>query len=125
MRSFLRNNALSIVFLGLFILTLAGQFITGFNENNNEREEEGQPPLTMNAYVSSGHFIQATFENWESEFFQMALYVILTVFLRQKGSSESKKIDEPEEVEREPSRNRKDAPWPVQKGGILLAIYKH
>lgn len=125
MRSFLRNNSLSVVFLGLFMLTLAGQFFTGFNENNSEREEEGQPPLTMSNYVSSGHFIQATFENWESEFFQMALYVVLTVSLRQKGSSESKKTDEPEEVDREPSRNRKDAPWPVRKGGILLTIYKH
>jgi hypothetical protein len=79
----------------------------------------------MEAYISSGHFIQATFENWESEFLQMALFVLLTVSLRQKGSSESKKMDEPEEVDREPSPNRRDAPWPVHKGGMLLNIYKH
>ena len=124
MRSFFHNNGLSLVFLGLFIITLAGQFITGFNEHNKERTEEGRQPVTMTAYVTSGHFVQATFENWESEFLQMALFVVLTVFLYQKGSSESKSKEQ-EEVDREPSPKRKGAPWPVRKGGFILAIYKH
>lgn len=125
MRSFFKNNGLAIVFLGLFIISIAGQFFTGFYEHNKQREEDGQQPVSMGAYISSGHFIQATFENWESEFLQMALFVLLTVSLRQKGSSESKKIDEPEEVDREPSPNRTNVPWPVHKGGMLLSIYKH
>ena len=125
MRSFFHNNGLSLVFLALFLITLTGQFITGFNEHNKDREEEGQQPVTMTAYVTSGHFVQATFENWESEFLQMALFVVLTVFLYQKGSSESKAMEEEEEVDREPSPERKDAPWPVRKGGFILAIYKH
>jgi hypothetical protein len=125
MRSFFKNNGLAIIFLGLFIISIAGQFFTGFNEHNKQRKEDGQQPITMGAYIRSGHFIQATFENWESEFLQMALFVLLTVSLRQKGSSESKKMDEPEEVDREPSPHRKDAPWPVHKGGILLRLYKH
>ena len=54
----------------------------------------------------------------------MALYVILTIKLRQIGSSESKKLDEPEEVDREP-KPHKDAPWAVKKGGIILTIYKN
>src|SRR5688500_8800641 len=118
MSSFIKNNGLSIVFLGLFIISIAGQFLTGYNEHNKQREEDGQVPITMGAYATSGHFLQATFENWESEFLQMALFVVLTVSLRQKGSSESKKMDEPEAVDREPSRRRKDAPWPVYKGGF-------
>ena len=125
MRKFLRNNGLSIVFLGLFILALIAQFFTGFAEYNKERVEEGQPALSKAGYFHSGHFIQATFENWESEFFQMALFVVLTISLRQKGSSESKKCDGPEEVDREPSPKRKGAPWPVRKGGFILAVYKH
>jgi hypothetical protein len=125
MRSFFKNNGLAIIFLGLFIISIAGQFFTGFNEHNKQRKEDGQEPVSMEAYITSGHFIQATFENWESEFLQMALFVLLTVSLRQKGSSESKKMDEPEEVDREPSPHRKDAPWPVYKGGILLSLYKH
>jgi hypothetical protein len=78
----------------------------------------------MTTYLQSGHFIQSTFENWESEFLQMALFVVLTISLRQKGSSESKKMDAEEEVDREPSPGR-DAPWPVRAGGWILAVYKH
>lgn len=125
MKQFLRNNSLSLVFFLLFLITLTGQFFTGYNEYNGEREQEGQVPVTFNSYIHSGHIIQATFENWESEFLQMALFVVLTISLRQKGSSESKKCEGPEEVDREPSPKRKDAPWPVKRGGIILQIYKH
>ena len=125
MKKFWRNNSLSIVFLGLFILALAGQVYNGFKDHNKERQEEGQEPLPISSYLASGHFLQATFENWESEFLQMALFVVLTISLRQKGSSESKKLDEEEEVDREPSARRKNAPWPVYKGGIILKAYKH
>lgn len=79
----------------------------------------------MSEYLSSGHFLQATFENWESEFLQMALFVILTIFLFQKGSSESKDPESDEPVDREPNRRKKDAPWPVKQGGLLLSVYKH
>lgn len=115
---------MSIVFFVLFIIALLGQIIAGYNEHNKEREEEGQSPISLNTYLHSGHFLQATFENWESEFLQMALFVALTISLRQKGSSESKKFEK-EEVDREPSARRKDAPWPVYKGGLLLGVYKH
>ena len=125
MRKLLRNNSLSLVFLLLFILALIGQFISGYNDNNKKRKEHGQTSLSMGAYIYSGHFIQATFENWESEFLQMALFVALTISFRQKGSSESKKGKGTEEVDREPSAKRKDAPWPVKKGGIYLKIYNH
>ncbi len=124
MNKFWRNNSLSIVFLLLFIMAMAGQVLTGFKEHNKDRKEEGQSPITLSSYLHSGHFLQATFENWESEFFQMALFVILTISLRQKGSSESKKFEK-EEVDRQPSARRKDAPWPVRKGGWALTIYKH
>lgn len=125
MKKFLHNNGLSVVFIILFILSLGGQILTGFHHNNEELEEENKPPLSMSAYLHSGHFIQATFENWESEFLQMGLFVLLTISLRQKGSSESKSCDEPEEVDREPDPKKKNAPWPVKKGGIILKLYKN
>ncbi|HEV7780733.1 MAG TPA: DUF6766 family protein [Chitinophagaceae bacterium] len=125
MRKFFRNNGLSLVFFSLFLFTMAGQFFTGFREYNKERKENGQQEMAMKNYLHSGHFIQATFENWESEFLQMALFVILTISLRQKGSSESKKCEGKEEVDREPSPRRKDAPWPVRKGGFILLLYKN
>ncbi|MBZ4042105.1 DUF6766 family protein [Flavobacterium hibisci] len=125
MKTFLRNNGLGICFLALFIVALLGQIIFGFKEHNKELIEEGSTAIEFSAYLVSGHFIQSTFENWESEFLQMALFVVFTIFLMQKGSSESKDFDKEEEVDREPSPIRKNAPWPVKKGGLVLSLYKH
>lgn len=125
MKKWIRNNSLSLVFVILFMLALIGQIFTGFKEHNKELEQDGQPAVGMGAYLQSGHFLQATFENWESEFLQMALFVVLTISLRQKGSSESKKLEGEEEVDKEPSPFSPGAPWPVRKGGIILKIYKH
>lgn len=125
MKKMIYNNSLSIVFVLLFALTLFGQVHFGFKEYNKNLAELGASQVPMDQYLTSGHFVESTFENWESEFLQMALFVWLTIFLRQKGSSESKKCTGPEEVDREPSPNRKGAPWPVRKGGFHLAIYKN
>ena len=107
MKRFLRNNGLSLVFLLLFVIALIGQFFLGHEDNNKERKDHRQRPLSVSEYICSGHFIQATFENWESEFLQMALFVLLTISLRQKGSSESKKCEGKEEVDREPNPDEK------------------
>jgi hypothetical protein len=120
----LKNNSLSIVFAVLFLFSLVGQAFSGWKEYNQEREENHKAPVSLISYFQSGHFIQATFENWESEFLQMGLFVILAVRLRQKGSSESKSFEE-EEVDRLPDSGKQDAPWPVKKGGIVLTLYKN
>jgi hypothetical protein len=124
-KGFFYNNGLTIVFLVLFIISMIGQSISGWKEHNEELKKDKYPAITLSKYFTTGHFIEATFENWESEFLQMALFVLLTRGLRQKGSSESKKIDEDEEVDREPDPNKEDAPWPVHKGGLILSFYKH
>lgn len=121
--SFLYRNGLTLFFVTLMVLTLGGQAYMGWKEHNKHLEEEHVPPIEFSAYFNTGHFYQATFENWESEFLQMALYVIFTIHLRQMGSSESKKLGEEEEVDREPKAHP-NAPWPVKKGGWILKIYK-
>ncbi|WP_312902019.1 DUF6766 family protein [Chryseobacterium taichungense] len=123
-KGFLYRNSLSIVLIIFMISCLTAQFFTGWKTDNKELVENGSPALSLGQYIHSGHFIQATFENWESEFLQMMLYVLLTVSLRQKGSSESKSLEEEEDVDKEPIPHP-DAPWPVKKGGIWLTIYKH
>ena len=123
----LRENGLSIV-LGLsFLLLLAGQAVAGFHSYNEEQQEHGQLAVGFSDYLTSSHFLEATMENWESEFLQMFAFVVLTAFLFQKGSAESKKLDEEEPVDRYPrkSRNKKDAPWPVRQGGLILTLYEH
>ncbi|KAB7727556.1 hypothetical protein F5984_21025 [Rudanella paleaurantiibacter] len=125
MKRFLHENGLSLVLLVITLLTLMGQILVGWHTFNEELADYGRAPLTLVAYVSSGHCIEAIFENWESEFLQMGLYVLLTASLFQKGSSESKSLDEPEEVDCEPSAGRPGAPWPVRQGGWVLALYKN
>ena len=77
-------------------------------------------------YLATGDFVEATFENWESEFLQMGMYVVLTAFLYQKGSSESKPLNKtaPQDADPREASNR-NAPWPVKRGGWPLAVYEH
>lgn len=128
MKRFLHDNGLSLVLFGLFFFTfLFGQSVVGHRHFNNEQQEHGQPTEGYFEYLQGSHFLEATMENWESEFLQMFFFVILTVFLYQKGSAESKDPEKKEEVDRDPrkSRNKKDAPWPVHKGGVVLTLYEH
>ncbi|GAB2563767.1 DUF6766 family protein [Spirosoma aerophilum] len=125
MKKYLRENGLSILFLLITIITLSGQIVVGWHDFNNDLSDYDRAPVSFSTYLTSGHCIEAVFENWESEFLQMGLYVLLTVSLYQKGSSESKSLDEPEEVDREPSPTRKGAPWPVRKGGLVLKLYEN
>ena len=128
MKRFWRHNGLSIVMLGMFfVLFLCGQAYTGWQEDNQDRVEHGQPRLAFPAYLTSAHFAEATMENWESEFLQMGMFIFLTVFLYQKGSAESKDPDKREEVDRDPRRvrDKSDAPWPVRRGGWILKVYEN
>jgi Domain of unknown function (DUF6766) len=126
MRRLLRDNALSLTMTGLFLVFLVAQSFAGFRSNNNDNEEHGQPPESYAEYITSGAFVEATFENWESEFLQMGAYVLLTAWLIQKGSPESKK-PEGDEADADPraERDNPDAPGPVRRGGLALTLYEH
>ncbi|MBA3375404.1 MAG: hypothetical protein H0U00_06260 [Actinobacteria bacterium] len=125
MRRLWRENGLSIVTLALFLLFVGGQTAAGWHDYNQDQEEHGQPALGYVEYLGSGHSIEALSENAESEFLQMGLFVWLTTFLRQKGSPESKALG-PEEVDKDPRRNReRGSPWPVQRGGLALTLYEN
>jgi hypothetical protein len=127
MRRWIRDNALSLTLFGLFFACLIAQSITGWYESNHDRRDHQQPEIGYTSYLTSGHFIESVFENWESEFLQDAAYVILTVFLVQRGSAESKDPDKEEPVDADPSQAKDDpnAPWPVRQGGLWLTLYKN
>jgi hypothetical protein len=126
MRRVLRENGLSLVLVTLFVLIWIGQSIVGHREYNSDQREHRQPEVSYNSYLRSAHFWEATAENWESEFIQMFGYVILTAFLYQKGSAESKKLGDPDPVDREPRRHKgRKVPWPVRRGGWVLKLYEH
>jgi hypothetical protein len=117
------ENGLSLVLLFCFAVLLWAQTYTGWYVYNADQTEHGQPKIGYREYLTTGHFVEATAENWESEFLQMAAFVWLTSFLIQKGSPESKSPDGQEEVDREPNPNRAGAPWPVRAGGVWLKLY--
>jgi hypothetical protein len=122
----LKENALSLAMVMLFLGSLVGQAFCGFRVANAEAREHGDAPVGFGEYLLSGDFSEPLFENWESEFLQMAVFVLLTKVLRQKGSSESKNLEETEDVDEDPrsKRRHRGVPWPVRKGGVILAIYQ-
>src|ERR1044072_3026648 len=107
-----RENGLSIVLASIFVAAMVGQVMTGHRVYDEEQREHGQTPVSLGSYLRSGHFLEATAENWESEFLQMSLYVILTALLYQKGSAESRKLDAENPQDRDPRLHRRRAPAP-------------
>jgi hypothetical protein len=122
MRKILRENGLSIVLVLFLILFLVGQIVAGMLEYNEDQRTHGQAEVDIVSYLATPHFLEATTENWESEFLQMFAFAILTACLYQKGSAESK---DPDKAPEPTKRNKKDAPWPVRKGGIALKLYEN
>jgi hypothetical protein len=89
-RSHLRDHALSLAFLGLFVVTIVGQSIAGLAQTNEDRSDHDQSPLAYLDYVTSSEFFVDVAENWQSEFLQFALFILGTIWLVQRGSPESK-----------------------------------
>jgi hypothetical protein len=129
MKAFFRDNGLSLVVAALFVLFMVAQTLSGHRQYNEEQAAHEQPRVGLGSYLRTGHFLEATAENWESEFLQMAAYVLLTVGLYQRGSSESKTPGEEEAVDRDPRLARgtrlEQAPWPVRRGGWVLRVYEN
>ena len=125
MRTFFRNHGLSLTMFGFFLVLLfVGQVLTGRNEYNEDRRKAGETVLGIGTYLRSAHFVEATAENWESEFLQMGIYVFATAWLYQKGSAESK---DPRKRHRHRSSRAvtADSPWPARRGGWVLRLYEH
>ncbi|KQX45719.1 MULTISPECIES: DUF6766 family protein [unclassified Ensifer] len=123
----LRDNGLTIVLLLASLGTVVGMLFTGHHVYNDELAEHGGQMVTLPAYLISGHFLSALFENWESEFLQMSAYVVLTAFLFQRGSAESKDPDEPSSQNSNPAddQDNAEAPLPVRMGGMASSLYSY
>lgn len=93
MRS-LRENGLSVFFLAVFLVTLAGQSFAGQHAFNAEQSAHGEPTVSWARYLVSSDFGGAVMENWQSEFLQFTFFILATVWLVQKGSPESKQLDQ-------------------------------
>jgi hypothetical protein len=124
---FLRDNSLTIALLTLFVFSFIGMLLTGWRAENQELAQHGQAAITLFNYSRSGDFVSAVFENWESEFLQMATYVVLTAYLFQRGSAESKDPDQSSPQDESPTSHVRDpaAPWPVRSGQVVRSFYSY
>jgi len=127
MRTWLRDHGLLLVNLAIFVATFAGMAAAGLSVYNGDQLAHGGESVTLGAYLGTGDYLEAVFENWESEFLQMGMYVVLTVFLFQKGSSESKPIgkEAPQDADPRLARTSAAVPWPVRRGGWVLVVYEN
>jgi hypothetical protein len=123
MQKWVREHALALVNGALFLAFFVGMVLTGAASYSADQVEHGEAPVSVVQYLGSGDFVEATFENWESEFLQMGSYVVLTALLVQRGSAESRPLDG-EEDDRD-RRPRADSPWAVQRGGLVLKVYEN
>ena len=127
LQRFVFENALTIVALAFFVVSMLGLVMAGLSAYNEDQRQHGEATVSVVGYLTSGHFVEAIGENWESAFLQMGVFVLLTRFLYQRGSSESKRIEEAEAVDQDPGEawNDPKAPWPVRRGGMWLALYRN
>jgi hypothetical protein len=117
MRKWLWFNSLALVMFGAFLIFLLLQSVFGWHVRNEELAQYGQAADSYWTYLGTGHFVEATFENWESEFLQMGSYVLLTAYLVQRGSPESKPLDQKDRAEDYPAK-----PW---RHGWQLVLYRN
>ena len=125
----LRDHGLSLLFGTLFVLALGGQAVAGLADHNNRQLAAGGDPVSIWQYVSSSSFAVDVAENWQSEYLQFFLFVLATVWFVQRGSTESKQLDD---VGPESDRDQKvgryaeqDSPAWAKARGWRLSVYSH
>jgi hypothetical protein len=129
MRRFLKHNGLSVAFLILFLAAVGGQAIAGHADFNEEQIRHGDPTLSLGRYVVSADFGTAVMENWQSEFLQFTLFIVLTVWLLQRGSPESKELDkaglESDEQQKVGPHSQRNSPGWAKVEGIRRTLYEN
>ena len=127
MKRFLRDNGLALFFAAIFLLALFGQAVSGLARYNQDQLSSGADPVSFWAYVTSSSFAVDVAENWQSEYLQFFLMIVVTVWLVQRGSTESKKLDETgtesDEQQKVGRHARPDSPTWARLGGWRTAVY--
>jgi hypothetical protein len=126
---FLRENGLSIFFLVIFLASLAGQAVAGHAEFNHGQILHHGDAISLGRYLTTSQFAADVAENWQSEYLQFTLYILTTVWLLQRGSPESKQLDqaggESDAEQKVGSHARKDSPRWAGTGGLRTALYSN
>jgi hypothetical protein len=94
MRRFARQQSLSLFFLTIFALAVVGQAIAGHADFNHQQLAHQNAPISLGRFITSSTFGNDVLENWQSEYLQFTLFILGTVWLLQRGSPESKELDQ-------------------------------
>jgi hypothetical protein len=98
LRTAVYSNSLLIAMGTVFLASWFAQSVTGWTEFNDQQQLHGDPTTSWLGYVGSSTFWEGTFQNWQSEFLAVGSFVVLAVYLRQRGSPESKPVGAPHEA---------------------------
>src|SRR3954465_1540825 len=90
----MKAHGLGLFFGAIFLAALIGQALVGHADFNHAQAAHHGDPISLWRYVTSSEFGTDVFENWQSEYLQFTLYIFATVWLVQKGSPESKALDQ-------------------------------
>ena len=126
---FVRDNGLGLFFAVIFLASLAGQALVGHSDFNHVQVAHHGDPVSLGRYVLSSDFGADVFENWQSEYLQFTLYILGTVWLLQRGSPESKPLDQPgresDEEQMVGPHARDDSPRWAVAGGLRRRLYEN
>jgi len=95
LRTTIYSNSLIIAMTVIFLGSWFAQSVTGMTDYNQDQHDHGEPGLSWVGYIGSSEFWQTTFQNWQSEFLAVGSFAVLAVYLRQRGSPESKPVGAP------------------------------
>jgi hypothetical protein len=126
---FAREQSLSLFFLAIFLAAIVGQAIAGHELYNQEQLAHGEEGVSIWRYVVSSHFGNSVMENWQSEYLQFMIFMLVTVWLIQRGSPESKQPGaegtESARAQRIGHHAGREAPAWARPRGIRTAIYSN
>jgi len=118
-------NGLALAAFFAFVVFAVMQSVFGWQVRNEELMQAGSAGDSYWHYLGTGHFGEAIFENWESEFLQMGGYVLLTAYLVQRGSPESKPLDGRDREGDDPANATVRSPAWSRVGGLAAAVYRN
>jgi hypothetical protein len=94
-RTAIYSNSLLIAMALIFLGSWFAQSVTGWTEHNATLTEHGEAPVSWLSFLGTSEFWEATFQNWQSEFLAVGSFAVLTIYLRQRGSPQSKPVGTP------------------------------
>jgi hypothetical protein len=129
MRRFVRESSLSLFFLGIFLAALIAQALVGHSDFNHQQLAHNEPPVSVGRYLLSSAFLVDVMENWQSEYLQFTLFIVATVWLVQRGSTESKPIGkegvQSDEEQKVGEHAQPDSPSWAKAGGWRRFVYSN